>query len=61
MRRSAYPVVKHSIFGTCATEKPAASLRCVKCRLVDRTQYIQHPRDGEACGLPEVCEVQISQ
>ena len=61
MRRSPYPVVKHSIFGTCATEKPAASLRCVKCRLVDKTQYIRHLRDGDACGLSEVREVQISQ
>ena len=30
-------LIKHSIFGTCATKKPAASLRCVKCSLFDKT------------------------
>ena len=39
----------------------SSPLRCVKCRLVNKTQYIQHLTLGDSCGLPEVREVQISQ
>ena len=62
--------MEHSILSTCATDNPAASLRCLNCRLVNKTQYTQHLRDGEACShlthgescdLPEVREVQINQ
>ena len=51
--------IKQSIFGTSASGTPAAALRCVKCRLVNKTQYIRHLCVGAACGLSEVCEVII--
>ena len=54
--RTILPEVRE--FGTCATWTPAASLRYLKRKLVDQTQYIRHLRLGEACGLPELCEVQ---
>ena len=38
----------------------SSTLRCVKRRLANKTQYIRHLRHGEACGLPEVREVQIN-
>ena len=35
---------------------PAASLGCLKCKLVYKTQYIRRLRLVESCGLPEVRE-----
>ena len=48
-------LIKHSIVATCVTANLAASLRCVNCSFVNKTQY-SHLCDGESCGLPEVRE-----
>ena len=48
-------------FAPVSTQNSAASLGCVKCRLLNKTQYGLHLFHGDSCGLPDVREVQIIQ